>query len=65
MLAISLHATAQHGTITNYGLGDYEGGLQNWGISSDSTNIYIANNSGLLRFNGNDWQLLDPETLPM
>ena len=59
MLAISLHATAQHGTITNYGLGDYEGGLQNWGISSDSTNIYIANNSGLLRFNGNDWQLLE------
>lgn len=44
--------------ISNYGLGQYQAGLQNWGMDVDSLNVYIANNSGMLRFNGSDWQLL-------
>jgi AraC family transcriptional regulator, chitin signaling transcriptional activator len=36
----------------------YRGETQNWKISqSPEKNIYIANNSGLLEFNGADWKL--------
>ena len=34
-------------------------GNQNWMISQDNKGaIYAANNKGLLRFNGSDWELL-------
>ncbi|WP_439131303.1 triple tyrosine motif-containing protein [Polaribacter sp.] len=37
---------------------DYGAENQNWGISQASNKfIYIANNNGLLEFNGSDWQL--------
>ncbi|MEM9895772.1 MAG: two-component regulator propeller domain-containing protein [Bacteroidota bacterium] len=37
---------------------DYNGGNQNWGISQDENKlIYLANNEGLLVYNGADWQL--------
>lgn len=37
---------------------DYGAENQNWGISqSDKKNIYVANNGGLLEFNGAVWQL--------
>ena len=36
----------------------YKGGNQNWSITQDDNqNIYFANNDGLLRFDGNHWQL--------
>ena len=36
----------------------YSGGNQNWSISQDSNNfIYVANNEGLLEFNGSNWSL--------
>ncbi|MEI6865705.1 triple tyrosine motif-containing protein [Flavicella sp.] len=36
----------------------YDAGNQNWMISQDSNkNIYVANNSGLLEFNGAIWKL--------
>ncbi|TYP74374.1 triple tyrosine motif-containing protein [Aquimarina intermedia] len=36
----------------------YEGETQNWSISqATNKNIYIANNEGLLEFNGADWTL--------
>lgn len=47
--------------ISNYNYKDYKGGIQNWGITLTSENIlYTSNNNGLLRFNGNDWTLLEP-----
>ena len=37
---------------------DYNGGNQNWAITQDSGNLmYFANNDGLLRYDGNHWQL--------
>ncbi|MFY9242406.1 MAG: triple tyrosine motif-containing protein [Polaribacter sp.] len=39
---------------------DYGGENQNWGISqSDKGFIYVANNKGLLEFNGASWQLYE------
>lgn len=44
--------------IQNYSPQDYSGETQNWSISQDNSNtIYIANNKGLLQFNGEKWQL--------
>lgn len=44
--------------IKNYSTIDYGGGNQNWSISqSDNKIIYVANNSGLLEFNGAKWRL--------
>ncbi len=48
--------------VTNYGLEQYQAGLQNWGLDTDGYNIYVANNQGLLLYNGNDWQLLQTPT---
>lgn len=37
---------------------DYKADNQNWGVSQASNKfIYVANNKGLLEFNGADWQL--------
>lgn len=37
---------------------EYGGENQNWSISqSDNKYIYVANNKGLLEYNGEDWQL--------
>lgn len=42
--------------INNYKKSDYKGGTQNWGIDQDSNdNLYFANNSGLLKFDGSSW----------
>ena len=36
----------------------YKGGTQNWSISqADNKYIYVANNKGLLEFNGANWEL--------
>ena len=46
--------------IKNFSVDEYQGGNQNWMISQDSNNcIYIANNLGLLEFNGAYWKLYD------
>ncbi|MGK0385998.1 MAG: AraC family chitin signaling transcriptional activator, partial [Patiriisocius sp.] len=45
--------------ITNYTPGIYKAGTQNWGISQDENKlVYIANNEGLLTYNGAKWSLL-------
>ncbi|WP_165730692.1 triple tyrosine motif-containing protein [Polaribacter sp. 20A6] len=37
---------------------DYKGQNQNWGIAQSEDNlIYVANNGGLLEYNGEQWQL--------
>ena len=47
--------------ITNYNYKNYKGGIQNWGITiSPERILYSSNNNGLLRYNGNDWTLLEP-----
>lgn len=43
--------------LINYIPRDYNASSQNWGIDKDSSNIYVANNDGLLIFNGNNWKL--------
>ena len=44
--------------LTNtYNTDDYQGGIQNWDISRDSRGfIYVANNFGLLEYDGNSWR---------
>ena len=42
--------------IETFTASDYAGENQNWMISQDSNNyIYVANNLGLLEFNGSEW----------
>ena len=44
--------------ITNYSTEVYKAGTQNWSITESSNNfIYIANNEGLLEYNGSYWLL--------
>ncbi|WP_373071738.1 triple tyrosine motif-containing protein [Zeaxanthinibacter enoshimensis] len=44
--------------IQNFTPGIYGAENQNWGITqADNGFVYFANNSGLLEFNGSDWQL--------
>ena len=44
--------------IINFKKYQYNGGTQNWNIKEDSLGrIYIANNEGLLTFDGNYWKL--------
>lgn len=44
--------------ISTFSAEDYGAENQNWAISQSSNKyIYVANNKGLLEFNGADWQL--------
>ncbi|HSC52063.1 MAG TPA: triple tyrosine motif-containing protein [Phnomibacter sp.] len=43
--------------IINYGSLDYNGGTQNWRIAQDERGIiYVANNKGLLSYDGSRWK---------
>lgn len=42
----------------NYSKNDYRGGTQNWDIRQDSSGmLYVANNNGLMTFDGNYWDI--------
>jgi len=42
--------------IINYKKADYNGGSQNWEVGQDKNgNLYFANTSGLIQFNGTSW----------
>lgn len=42
--------------VINYSGSDYGAGSQNWGVSSDSLGVvYVANNEGLLTYDGQRW----------
>ena len=58
-LFISFSSIAQElPPINTYTAKDYKAENQNWAISqSDNKFIYVANNKGLLEFNGAIWQL--------
>jgi hypothetical protein len=44
--------------VTNYRKAEYKGSNQNWDISLDGKgNVFVANNQGLLTFNGAKWAL--------
>tara|TARA_R110002012_G_scaffold263456_1_gene446293 strand:- start:133277 stop:136021 length:2745 start_codon:yes stop_codon:yes gene_type:complete len=44
--------------IYNYKIFDYKAASQNWGITIDTEgSVYVANNKGLLHFNGEEWIL--------
>src|SRR5688572_16210470 len=43
--------------VRNFHTVDYNAGIQNWDIAQDPRGlIYIANNFGLLEFDGNRWE---------
>ena len=63
-LLLSLCASAQNflPPVTNYNSTTYNAASQNWGLSTDSDGtLYAANNDGLLRFDGERWEVF---TLP-
>ncbi|MDP3462948.1 MAG: triple tyrosine motif-containing protein [Bacteroidales bacterium] len=44
--------------ITNYPRSAYKAGTQNWGMTQNSRGyLYVANNDGLLEFDGQHWEL--------
>ena len=44
--------------VKNYTVDDYKASCQNWGFSlTPDGMLYVANNSGLLAFDGNTWKL--------
>ena len=46
--------------VQRYSMEDYQGGWQNWRFAQDKKGVmYVANNDGVLRFNGQKWDLLD------
>ncbi|TDQ14779.1 ligand-binding sensor domain-containing protein [Algoriphagus boseongensis] len=46
-----------HPFITNYSAASYKAGIQNWDIIQGSNGrIFVANNLGLLEFDGNSWK---------
>lgn len=60
---ISLNALSQSDlaglpAIRNFRTQDYGGGIQNWDIAQDRRGlVYIANNFGLLEFDGSKWKI--------
>lgn len=47
---------------TTFNTTDYHGGIQNWDITQDQRGfIYVANNFGLLEFDGKDWRNYEVE----
>ncbi|WP_210463563.1 triple tyrosine motif-containing protein [Rufibacter roseolus] len=63
MMAVTSTVQAQHyffgnPIIRNYKPEEFKGGIQSWGIVQDDREVlYIANNFGLLEFDGATWQL--------
>ena len=43
--------------IHNFSLNDYNAGIQNWGIAYGENKVFVANNEGLLEFDGVKWRL--------
>ncbi len=59
LLQVSVRVCAQMGLplAKNYSPEEYKGGIQNWQILQDERGvIYVANNFGLLQYDGNNWR---------
>lgn len=57
LLATSIKAQIKLPPVTNFDVKDYDAGNQNWSIESAEGYIYVANNDGLLEFDGTNWRL--------
>lgn len=53
--------------IRNFSIDDYKASCQNWGLSVATDGVlYVANNSGLLTYDGNTWKKFEtPDKLPV
>ncbi|MBC3540015.1 triple tyrosine motif-containing protein [Rufibacter sediminis] len=52
-----------HPVIRNYKPEEFKGGIQSWGMVQDDRELlYIANNFGLLEFDGATWSLYSPKS---
>ena len=43
--------------VHNFSIGEYKAGNQNWSICESNDYLYVANNEGLLEFDGLEWRL--------
>lgn len=59
VLILSFDGHAQFSpSIHNYSIAEYHAGNQNWGLGrSDDGKVYVANNVGLLEYDGISWKL--------
>ncbi|MEG1586616.1 MAG: triple tyrosine motif-containing protein [Bacteroidales bacterium] len=58
LFASSRNLIDHHTNITNITANSYGGGNKNWGISTGENGfVYVANNNGLLEYNGLKWRL--------
>ncbi|MGY8916035.1 MAG: helix-turn-helix and ligand-binding sensor domain-containing protein, partial [Flavobacteriales bacterium] len=59
LLSFSIHSQ-ELPPIQNFSPADYQGGNQNWMVSQASNKyIYVANNAGLIEYNGEKWKLYE------
>src|SRR5690606_6671004 len=54
-LCVGLSAAQNRPPIHNFNLNDYKAGIQNWGITYGENRVFVANNEGLLEFDGVKW----------
>ena len=59
-LKINLYSQTFYPEIENFTIEDYQADNQNWDIDVDDQGVvYVANNKGLLRYNGKIWSLYE------
>ncbi len=57
-LSLALRGQVLMPPIQNYPIFEYQAASKNWGLSSDENGeLFVANNKGLLHFNGEKWTL--------
>ena len=59
LVLVAANAVAQYSPyFQNYSLSEYNAGNQNWGLTKDENGkLFVANNNGLLEFDGLKWDL--------
>lgn len=58
LLGQCLHSQSFNPIIINHNKSEYQAASQNWSVAMDSYGYcYAGNNNGMLRYNGNTWQL--------
>lgn len=61
-----MRATTFMPVVTNFSTHEYKAGLQNWSCTQGPNgDIYVGNNTGLLRYDGYDWELHDVPGCPI
>ncbi|WP_343486705.1 Two component regulator three Y domain-containing protein [Allomuricauda sp. d1] len=58
LMAVFCHGQNVLPPVYNYNLSEYGGGSKNWGLALNKRGeLFVANNKGLLHYNGEDWSL--------